>query len=84
MPLAAPFHKHRPYQPTRPLLSLTVRETEVLALLLEGATAGETAALLGITPTTAHAYRKRIRIKAGCLTVGEVVRWWWNKGKKNG
>ena len=51
------------FLPTQPVVVLTPREVEVLGLVAEGCTAGETATRLGVSPHTVvthikNAYRK--------------------------
>ncbi len=53
---------------------LTDRETDILALLLDGETTKETAQKLGISPKTVETYRGRIRAKLNAKNTVELVR----------
>lgn len=62
----------------RPVLNtnLSDRELEVFRLIAQGAQADEIAGELNISPLTVNRHRENIKIKTGCRSVAELVRWW--------
>jgi len=52
---------------------LTPRESEALALAVQGYSRAETAERLGVTPETVKTHTKAILAKTGCLSLREVV-----------
>ncbi len=53
--------------------SLTAREREVAALLIEGRTSKQIGKLLGVSPRTVDIYRARLLRKYGAATTAELV-----------
>jgi DNA-binding NarL/FixJ family response regulator len=60
--------------PAAALSSLTVREREVLALVADGRTNKQVAALLGISPRTVEAHREALMRKLAIRTVAGLTR----------
>jgi DNA-binding CsgD family transcriptional regulator len=58
-----------PVAPRRP----TVREREVLAMLATGATDGEIADLLGLSPATVQTHVRNAKTKLGARTRAQAV-----------
>ncbi|OUO95068.1 response regulator transcription factor [Cloacibacillus sp. An23] len=54
---------------------LSEREREVLALLVKGRTAKQTADILGISKNTVDTHRRRIMDKLGCDSMAELTRY---------
>jgi DNA-binding NarL/FixJ family response regulator len=59
---------------TSPLDSLTVRERQVLQLVVEGKSSAQTADLLSLSPKTVESYRSRIRQKLGIHDLPGLVK----------
>jgi two-component system invasion response regulator UvrY len=53
-----------------PLSRLSLRECEVLKLVVEGRTSKEIAATIGVKPSSIHTYRSRIMAK---LEIGDIA-----------
>ena len=56
------------------LEALTLREREVLLLVVEGRTSKEIARLVGVQPSTVDTYRSRIMAKLGVEDLPSLVR----------
>ncbi len=56
------------------LAGLTLRETQVLACLVDGLTSKEAARVLGLSPRTVEAHRARIFAKTGCENAAALIR----------
>ncbi len=69
----------------RPKLNtrLTEREIEVLRLIANGTQTEEVANELSISPLTVNRHRENIKIKTGCRSVPELVRWWHEHDMNN-
>lgn len=63
-----------------PLSRLSPRETEVLALVVEGRTSREIAATIGIKPSSVHTYRSRVMAKLETQSIAHLVRLAIRKG----
>jgi len=63
----------RPVQRTSPLESLSMRERQVLQLLVEGRTVPDSAALLEVSPRTIETYRERLKKKLGVKELRELI-----------
>jgi len=59
---------------TNPLVLLTSREREVVALLAQGKMNKQIAGSLAISPRTVEVHRAHIKEKLGVKTVAEIVR----------
>lgn len=66
--------------PLDPFVLLSPREREVLALLVEGKTSKEVAAVLGLSERTVEGHRAAIRDKVGARTTAELVRYAIERG----
>jgi PAS domain S-box-containing protein len=63
-----------------PALKLSLREDEVLRLVVEGRTSKEIAAIVGVKPSTIDTYRSRIMAKLGINDVPSLVRFAIRRG----
>jgi DNA-binding NarL/FixJ family response regulator len=59
---------------------LSVRELQVVQALARGLTRGETAARLGLAPTTVSAYKARAKEKVGASSDADLVRYAVDRG----
>jgi DNA-binding NarL/FixJ family response regulator len=59
---------------TDPLSRLSLRECEVLKLVVEGRTSKEIAATIGVKPSSIHTYRSRIMAKLEIDDIASLVR----------
>lgn len=66
--------------PLDPFVVLSAREREVLALLVEGKTSKEAAAVLGLSERTVEGHRAAIRDKVGARTTADLVRYAMERG----
>ena len=57
-----------------PIESLSLREKEVMQMVVEGTSSSEAAAALGLSTKTVEAYRSRIMRKLGVANYGELIK----------
>lgn len=62
-------------KPNEPDFPLSIRETEVLQLLVEGKSNKEVAVILGISTRTVENHRAQIMRKLGCSSLSDLVRY---------
>lgn len=56
--------------------NLTDREQEVFRLIAQGMKTDSIATELALSPLTINRHRENIKLKTGCKSVAELVKWW--------
>ena len=68
------LRQHEALRPAGPLASLTVRERQVLELVVEGRTSAEIGEILFLSPRTIEVYRRSLKKKLGIADLPGLVK----------